>query len=126
MPSVQCPLEPTQFFNALPREGLHRLHILEDIEAHVSSNNSNCHHPPLKDLVFEGTTSLILACHYGHFDWVKRIVEHWSVDVNAAITCILIFVQDPRLLERLHCLLQRSTGTPPLSSTSLEMERTLP
>jgi len=62
--------------------------ILEDIEAHVSTSNSNCHHPPLKDLVLggslHGTTPLLLACHYKDIKLVKHIVEHWGVDLNAA------------------------------------------
>jgi len=77
-------MEPTQFFNSLRSKGMQ---VLEDIEVHISSN-SNCHHLPLRDLVFDrslhGTTPLLLACHYGDLGWVKRILEEWSVDVNAA------------------------------------------
>jgi len=66
------------------------LQILEDIEVHISTNNCNCHHPSLKDLVFggrlNGTTPLLLACHYGDVDWVKRIIERWGVSVNATGT----------------------------------------
>jgi len=61
--------------------------ILKDIELHVSTSN-DCHHPPLKNLVFgaplNGYTPLLLACHYGHAYWVKRIVQNWGVDVNGA------------------------------------------
>jgi len=65
------------------------LHDLQRSENHVSSAK-NCPHPPLKELIFDGrvkgTTPLLLACHFGEFESVKRIVESWGVDVRVAAT----------------------------------------
>jgi len=66
------------------------LQHVHQIEEHVAASNSNCPHPPLKDIVFNdlavGATPLLLACYYGDLDSVERIVEHWKVDVNLAAT----------------------------------------
>jgi len=90
---VKCPLELEQFFNSV-RVKPKGNQILEDIEAHVSTSNSNCHHHPLKDLVLGGSlelgiTPLIVACHYGDVDWVKRIVDVWGAEVNDAAVYFL-------------------------------------
>lgn len=85
-PSSQCPLEPNAFVTRMLPMGLRQ--VIE-IENHISSSLS-CHHPPLKDLVFSrGTTPLLLACSYGDLKAVKRIVEHWGVNVQAsAVYCV--------------------------------------
>jgi len=81
-----CPLDPNTILQlALPMGLSH----LEAIENHVSTDN--CPHPPLKEFVFhghnvhlKGTTPLLLACHYGELESVKRIVESWGAEINAA------------------------------------------
>jgi len=66
-----------------------------EIEMHAATTNGCCKHPPLKELIFkgvlEGSTPLILACHYGDFDLVERIIEHWGADVNEAA----VYYADP-------------------------------
>jgi len=84
MIELQCPLEPTTFLKSLHSTGLR---ILEEIERHISTSNL-CHHPPLNEVVLigslDGTTPLLLACHFGDLNWVKHIVENWRVDIQAA------------------------------------------
>lgn len=85
MPSLQCPLEPSKFRELLNSDQPFVL-TLDAIEKHISTN-SQCHHPPLKDIIlhgrFEGTTLLHIACHYGNPDYVKRMVEKWGMDMEA-------------------------------------------
>jgi len=83
MDSLQCPLA---FRNSEHPMGLQRL---MEIEEHVAANSPDCPHPPLKDLVFDdnsinGSTPLLMACHFNELDSVKRIVESWGVNVNQA------------------------------------------
>jgi len=96
---VQCPLEPTTFVKSLHSKGLC---IFEEIEGHISTSNQ-CHHPPLKDVVLRGSldgmTPLLLACHFGDFNWVKRIVENWRVDFQAAGVYYYGFPTDPWKIE---------------------------
>lgn len=57
---------------------------VEEIESHTATDS--CSHQPLKNLIFkgplEGTTPLLLACHYGDLEAVMRIVDIWAVDVQ--------------------------------------------
>jgi len=60
------------------------LRQIKEIEDHYISSGNSCHHPPIKDLVFnEGSTPLILACFHGDLEVVKHIVEDWGVNVEA-------------------------------------------
>ena len=87
MLSPPCPLGRKAFLNLKKRMRLEHIH---QIEEHVAASNPDCPHPPLKDIVINdsirGSTPLLLACYYGDFDSVERIVEHWKVDVNLAAT----------------------------------------
>ena len=81
-----CPLDRQAFLTSEQPMGLQRL---KEIEEHVAANNSDCPHPPLKELVLAnnsiiGSTPLLLACHCNELDSVKHIVENWGVDVNQA------------------------------------------
>jgi len=100
-----CPLDPNTFLQLALLMGLSHL---EAIENHVSTDN--CPHPPLKELVFDGrikgTTPLLLACHYGEFESVKRIVESWGVDVRTAATYYLL---PPPLLHGLGMKIESAT-----------------
>ena len=65
---------------------LDRLNAIED---HVSTCKS-CPHPPLNQFVFgEGSTPLLLACHFGKLVSVKHMIESWQVDVQASSTYYL-------------------------------------
>jgi len=79
----QCPLDPLMILTANECQEF----VLE-IEMHAVTSNDCCKHPPLKEVIFkgvlEGSTPLILACHYGDFDSVERIVEGWGADINEA------------------------------------------
>lgn len=60
---------------------------VKKIEAHVTSTKNSCCSLSLSDVLFkgdlEGTTPLVLACHYGDLESVKQhIVECWGLDVN--------------------------------------------
>ncbi len=81
MANLLCPLDP--FVIRLWKNEM-KLSRVEAIENHVQARI--CIHPPLKDLVLhgdiDGSTPLLLACK-GYLDSVKRIVEHWGVDVRA-------------------------------------------
>jgi len=79
----QCLLKPETFLELDEPFGI--LHV-RAIDYHIETNN--CPHPPLAEFVFKGTlegsTPLLLACHYGQFDSVKHIIERWGVDLNVA------------------------------------------
>ncbi len=81
----RCPLNPQIFDKGWKME----LRQVEVIEIHLSTGNS-CQHPPLKDLVLEGSlkgsTPLLLACSQGNLSIVKRIIDYWGVDFQAAAT----------------------------------------
>lgn len=83
MRAVQCPLQPwvDPFLQSFCFTG----RFLQEIEEHISTGD--CHHPPLKDVVFhgslDGTIPMLLACKYGDLDCVKRLVQTWKMDVNA-------------------------------------------
>ena len=49
MASPQCPLSRQAILNYKNRMTLQHVH---QIEEHVAASNSNCPHPPLKDIVF--------------------------------------------------------------------------
>lgn len=83
MPVEQCHLlKPLDYFD--DPLGLH--YFLQEIAKHPST--CSCHRPSLRDLVFrgsmDGTTPLLLACHHGDLQWVKRLVKTWNVDINAS------------------------------------------
>ncbi len=79
----QCPLDPTVIFSAKECHD-----FIMEIEMHAVTSTDCCKHPSLKELVFKGalagSTPLIVACHYGDFDAVERIIEGWEADVNKA------------------------------------------
>jgi len=61
---------------------------VKEIEHHFSSSKCSLH-SHLKGLIINvhpalGTTPLILACHYGELESVKRIIESWGVDMNTS------------------------------------------
>jgi len=81
--AFKCPLSIDK------KELLMTINQVKQIEDHIATKNS-CSHPlQLKDITFsgslEGSTPLIMACHHGEFDSVKRIVESWGADVNTAV-----------------------------------------
>jgi len=85
------------------------LQHVQQIEEHVAANSSDCPHPPLKDMLFngsiKGSSPLLLACYYGQLDSVERIVEHWTVDVNLAATYYI----DPFNDELSSCKIEKAT-----------------
>jgi len=89
----QCTLNPETFFKL--DEALVGLRHVREIEDHITAKT--CPHPPLKEFIFrgtlEGSTPLLLACHYGNFDSVKHIVECWGVEFRAAATYYLCFLR---------------------------------
>jgi len=61
---------------------------VKKIERHFSSSKCSLH-SHLKDLIINvhpalGSTPLLLACHYGELESVKRIIKSWGVDVRAS------------------------------------------
>jgi len=86
-----CPLDP-KIFEGRGKMGLTRV---KAIEKHISARGICCH-PPLKELALNGplasSTPLLLACADGNLVVVKRIVERWGVNVDAASTyyCYLL------------------------------------
>lgn len=87
MATVKCPLDPTIIRDWIGSPPSGFLQGLKVIEEHISTN-TDCHHPPLKDIVLkgslEGSSLLLLACNFGQLDTVKHIVECWGVDARAA------------------------------------------
>jgi len=81
-----CPLNPLITIRSLSfKSAMWRLPQLIEIEKHVSSGS--CLHPPLRDLILDeplkGSTPLLVACQQGYLEAVKRMVDHWGVDIQA-------------------------------------------
>jgi len=87
-----------------------------EIEMHAVALNGDCPHPPLKELIFKGSligsTPLILACHCGDLDSVKRIIEHWGTDVNETAIYLTnpVFPVDFYLLQEYYIKIGRATA----------------
>jgi len=86
-----------------------------EIEMHAVALSVDCPHPPLKELIFKGSligsTPLILACHCGDFDSVKRIIEHWGAEVNEAAIYLTnpVFPVDFYLLQEYYIKIETAT-----------------
>jgi len=57
------------------------------IEEHISSSRFCSHNSSPREIILtgdqEGSTPLIMACHYGEYDSVEHIVERWWADVRS-------------------------------------------
>ena len=128
----QCPLDPEVIF---PVDDCHD--FIMEIETHAVALTDCCQHLPLKERFFkgvlEGSTPLVLACHYGDFDSVERIIKCWEADVNQAS----VYYVNPAALNsrRKHSLkfkkatplfVAASNGHTKSCATSSKEEQTLP